>query len=315
MKAKVLIVEDSREQREHLLALMQDRGFEARAVGGGIDALKAIKADPPDVVILDVLLDDLDGLSVCRWLRLTESTRDIIVIMLTVKNEVKERIEGLHIGADDYLPKPYDENELEARIYAALRSRVARQELRRRNSELETLLTRTEHLAATDPLTGIPNRRRFLDVLKREFAVSRRYGNSLSCVSLDLDHFKEVNDVGGHSAGDEVLKHVAELLTSSIREVDVCARFGGDEFAMLLPHTPLDKALIVVERIRVRMLALRGTWPGPAALVSISAGIASTTENWIKNPDDLLDAADRALYRAKRFGRDRVALSSTEDEG
>jgi diguanylate cyclase (GGDEF)-like protein len=294
---------------------MQDRGFEARAVGGGLDALKAIKADPPDVVILDVLLDDLDGLGVCRWLRLTESTRDIIVIMLTVKNEVKERIEGLHIGADDYLPKPYDENELEARIYAALRSRVARQELRKRNSELETLLTRTEHLAATDPLTGIPNRRRFLDVLRREFAVSRRYGNSLSCVSLDLDHFKRVNDVAGHFAGDEVLKHIAEILTSSIREVDVCARFGGDEFAVLLPHTPLDKALIVVERIRVRLIALRVTWPGPAASVSISAGIASTMENWIKNPADLLDAADRALYRAKRLGRDRIALSSTDDDG
>jgi diguanylate cyclase (GGDEF)-like protein len=292
---------------------MHDRGFEARAVGGGIDALKAIKAEPPDVVILDVMLDDLDGLGVCRWLRLTESTRDIIVIMLTAKNEVTARIEGLHIGADDYLPKPYDENELEARIYAALRSRVARQELRKRNSELETLLTRTEQLAATDPLTGIPNRRRFLDVLRREFAVSRRYGNSLSCVSLDLDHFKEVNDAAGHSAGDEVLTRLAEILTSSVREVDVCARFGGDEFALLLPHTPLDKALIVVERIRGRLLALRATWPGPAALVSLSAGIASTMENWIKSPADLLDAADRALYRAKRLGRDRVALS-TEDE-
>jgi diguanylate cyclase (GGDEF)-like protein len=293
---------------------MEDRGYEVRAVGGGLDALKAIKADPPDVVILDVMLDDFDGLGVCRWLRLTESTRDIIVIMLTVKNEVKERIEGLHIGADDYLPKPYDENELEARIYAALRSRIARQELRKRNSELETLLTRTEHLAASDPLTGIPNRRRFLDVLRREFAVSQRYGNALSCVSLDLDHFKQVNDLGGHSAGDDVLKHVAEILASNIREVDVCARYGGDEFALLLPHTPLDKALIVVDRIRVKLLALRAAWPGAAALVSISGGIASSGENSIKTPGDLLDAADRALYRAKRLGRDRIVLSSEDDE-
>jgi diguanylate cyclase (GGDEF)-like protein len=315
MKAKVLVVEDSREQREHLVRLMEDRGFEVRAVGGGLDALKAIKADPPDVVILDVMLEDLDGHGVCRWLRLTESTRDIIVIMLTVKTEVKERIEGLHIGADDYLPKPYDENELEARIYAALRSRIARQELRKRNTELETLLTRTEHLAASDPLTGIPNRRRFLDVLKREFAVSRRYGNPLSCVSLDLDHFKEVNDLGGHSAGDEVLKHVAEILASNIREVDVCARYGGDEFALLLPHTPLDKALIVVERIRVKLLAVRTAWPGAAALVSISGGIASSSETSIKTPADLLDAADRALYRAKGLGRDRIVLSSQDDEG
>jgi PleD family two-component response regulator len=171
MKAKVLIVEDSREQREHLVRMLESRGFGVSAVGGGVDALKAIKRDPPDVVILDVLLEDLDGHGVCRWLRLTQNTRDIIVIMLTVKSEVKERVEGLHVGADDYLPKPYDDDELEARIYAGLRSRVARQELRKRNTELEALIVQTEHLAATDPLTGIANRRRFVDILKREFAV------------------------------------------------------------------------------------------------------------------------------------------------
>ena len=152
MKAKVLVVEDSKSQRESLVAMLEARGYEVKSVGGGLEALKAIKSDRPDVVILDVNLDGMDGYSVCRWLRLGEATRDVVVIMLTVKVEVKERVEGLHVGADDYIPKPYDPEELEARMFAALRSRNARLELRQRNAELEGLLTKTEQLAMTDAL-------------------------------------------------------------------------------------------------------------------------------------------------------------------
>jgi diguanylate cyclase (GGDEF)-like protein len=310
MKAKLLVVEDSREQREHLVRTMEARGFEVGSVSGGVDALKSIKLDPPDVVILDVHLDDLDGHSVCRWLRLTQSTRDIIVIMLTVKSDVKERIEGLHTGADDYVPKPYNDDELEARIYAALRSRSARQELRKRNAELEALIVKTEQLAASDPLTGIANRRRFNDVLAREFAVSRRYGHPLSYVAVDLDHFKEVNDGAGHAAGDEVLKNFSNILSANIRAVDFCARYGGDEFALLFPHTAGEKAQVVLERIRRDLTIKRAAWPGAASLVSLSAGIASTEDPEIKQPSDLIEVADQALYQAKFLGRDRAFLAA-----
>lgn len=306
MKAKVLVVEDSREQRRQLVELLETRGYEVSAVAGGVDALKAIKASPPDVVILDVILDDLDGYSVCRWLRLSDTLRDIVVIMLTIRGEVKERIEGLHVGADDYVPKPYDPGELEARIYAALRSRNMKRELRQRNAELEGMLTRTEQLAMTDAVTGIFNRRRFQDVLKREWATARRYKHPLSCVLVDVDHFKKVNDSKGHAAGDETLRRVAELISGSIREVDVCARYGGDEFALLLPHTPLDKGTLVMERIRQKLVANRAAWGNGAEEVSLSVGISSTEDASLKNADELLEAADRALYEAKRQGRDRV---------
>ncbi|MBL9023533.1 MAG: diguanylate cyclase [Myxococcales bacterium] len=309
MKARVLVVEDSREQRNTLVALLESRGYEVDAVSSGIEALKSSKQSVPDIVILDVVLEDMDGHSVCRWLRLNEATRDSVIIMLTVKNDVKERIEGLHVGADDYLPKPYDGDELEARMYAALRSRAVKFDLRKRNQELEGMLSRAEQVAMTDAVTGLYNRRRFTDVLKREWATAKRYGHALSCAMVDVDNFKQVNDQHGHGAGDEALRQVAELVLSSVREVDLCARYGGDEFAVLFPHTPRDKAVLVMERIRLKLLAARRGWGPECSQVTISVGIASSEEQAIKTADELIEAADAALYDAKREGRDRVVPS------
>jgi diguanylate cyclase (GGDEF)-like protein len=309
MKAKVLVVEDSKAQRDALVTELGRRGYEVSEATGGLSALSRIKAAPPDVVILDVVLDDMDGYSVCRWLRLGESTCDVVVIMLTVKIEVKERVEGLHVGADDYVPKPFDMDELEARIFAALRSRNARLELRQRNSELEGMLTRTERLAMTDALTGVYNRRRFTEMLRREWATARRYKHSLSLLLLDVDHFKAVNDGDGHAAGDEVLKNVAMIISSAIREVDVCARYGGDEFVLLLPHTTAQNAAVVADRVREKLARARATWSGAASAVSLSVGVATSDDATLVNPDELLEVADRALYEAKRQGRDRTVLA------
>jgi diguanylate cyclase (GGDEF)-like protein len=285
------------------------RGYEVREAAGGLEALASIKLDPPDVVILDVVLDGMDGYSVCRWLRLGERTREIVVIMLTVKSDVKERVEGLHVGADDYIPKPFDVDELEARMFAALRGRNARIELRARNAELEGMLTRTEHLAMTDALTGVFNRRRFTDVLGREFATARRYQHPVSLLLIDVDRFKPVNDVEGHAAGDEILKQLADVISGSIREVDVCARYGGDEFAVLLPHTTTERAVVVADRIRERLARATAGWSGEARNITLSIGIASSADASLASPDDLIEAADRALYEGKRLGRDRAVIA------
>ncbi len=309
MKAKVLVVEDSKAQRDALVEILTARGYDVSSVGGGFDALRALKSNPPEVVILDVMLDDMDGYSVCRWLRLGEATRDIVVIMLTVKGEVKERVEGLHVGADDYIPKPYEPEELEARMYAALRSRNARLDLRQRNAELEGLLTKTEHLAMTDALTGVFNRRRFGDVLHREWASARRYGHPLSLLLFDVDRFKAVNDSGGHQAGDETLRNIAQILAHSIREVDVCARYGGDEFVLLLPHTPADRAVLVGERATASLVKARTAWKGEARGVGLSIGISSSEDTTIETDSSLVEAADRALYDAKRQGGGRIVVA------
>lgn len=309
VKAKILVVEDSKAQRERLVSSLRERGFEVQSAVNGLEALRLIKTEPFDIVILDVILDGMDGYSVCRWLRLGESTRDIVVIMLTVKGEVKERVEGLHVGADDYIPKPYDEDELEARIFAALRSRTARGELRERNTELEGLLKKTEHMAMTDALTGVFNRRRFQDVLRREWATARRYKHPLTVALVDIDRFKAVNDAHGHAAGDEVLQKVADVLSHSVREVDVCARTGGDEFALLLPHTPADKAMVVADRVHARLASIVVGLTGEAKNVTLSIGIASTEDGSLKDPDELVEAADRALFEAKKHGRNRTVVA------
>jgi len=309
MKAKVLVVEDSPSQRSHLMSTLSARGFDVTGVAGGIAALKVVKTDPPDIIILDVVMADMDGYTVCRWLRLNEGTRDIAVIMLTVKTEVSHKVEGLNVGADDYLPKPFDDQELEARIYAALRAKSSQKELRKRNVELEDLLHRVELMAMTDSLTGLFNRRRFVDVLKREWATSRRYKNPLSVIMVDIDHFKLINDTHGHAAGDVVLKEVARVISSSLRQVDVAARYGGEEFAVLLPHTTLKDAGVVAERVLSKVRALIVDVEGQKLHCTVSLGIASNEEPSLRTEDDLIANSDAALYAAKNAGRNQLVVA------
>jgi diguanylate cyclase (GGDEF)-like protein len=306
VKAKVLLVEDSDGQGDHIMSSLEKRGYQVTWAKSGIEALRLARTEGPDIVILDVVLGDVDGFSVCRWLKMHEVTRDVPIIMLTVKDELQYRVEGLNVGANDYLPKPFADEELEARIFAALRVRAQQAELRQRNSQLESMLHSVETLAITDALTGLFNRRRFTDVLLREHALVKRYGNSLCCLMVDIDHFKAINDRIGHLAGDRVLQEVAQRLAESLREVDLAARYGGEEFVILLPHTTLENGCIVANRIADLVRGIDLELEGTRVKVTASFGIASTESTTIKQADDLVKAADQALYRAKRNGRDRI---------
>jgi diguanylate cyclase (GGDEF)-like protein len=308
LKAKLLLVEDSDAQGDHVACILRERGYDVTWAKSGIEALKLSRAEPPDLIILDVVLGDVDGFSVCRWLKMHEATRDIPIIMLTVKDELEYRVEGLNVGANDYLPKPFEDEELEARIFAALRVKAQQSELRQRNSQLESMLHSVETLAITDALTGLYNRRRFADVLRREFAVTRRYGSSLCCVMVDIDHFKPINDRLGHLAGDRVLKEVAERLGESLREVDLVARYGGEEFVVLLPHTTREACKVVTSRVASLIRNIDLELEGERVRVTASFGIASTEEASISDAEELVKAADQALYRAKRNGRDRIEI-------
>ncbi|MFH1810858.1 MAG: diguanylate cyclase [Pseudomonadota bacterium] len=308
MKAHILLIEDSASQAEHTLKLLADIGYDTTWARGGLEGLKMAQTERPDLILLDVVMEDMDGYAVCRWLKMQEATRDTPVIMLTVRDEVASRVEGLNVGADDYLPKPFDARELEARIFAALRAKGHLDELKRRADDLEGLLHRVESMAITDALTGLYNRRRFSDVLRREVATARRYKNPLSCMLIDIDHFKRVNDAHGHDAGDKVLKGFSTLLLSNVREVDVPVRYGGEEFAVLMPQTSKSGALIVAERIRNR--TREHSFDAGVAQVSfsLSIGIADVDDMRSDNEEELVLASDSALYQAKIQGRDRVHL-------
>ena len=316
MKANLLLIDDSEAQSSQITQTLERLGYSVRRASSGTEGLRLAREAAPDLVLLDVVMADIDGFAVCRWLKMNAETREIPVIMLTVRTAVADRIAGLNIGADDYLPKPFDDQELEARIFAALRVKATHSDLRVRNQQLESMLRSVEALAITDALTGLFNRRRFADVLKREFAVTRRYRNTLSCLLVDLDHFKQINDRFGHDAGDQVLKEVARRIVGSLREVDLAARYGGEEFAILLPHTSKTDARIVAERLLSNLRKQEFTFNGELVRVTASIGCAGNSDVASGQPEDLVKAADLALYEAKNNGRNAVMMyQSPADEG
>ncbi len=312
MKARILVIEDSKTQADTIVGMLERSGYTAIWADGGIAGLKMAKSEQPDIVLLDVVMDDMDGHAVCRWLKIHEATSNIPVIMLTVKSNISDRVEGLNVGADDYLPKPFNQQELEARIYAALRRSATREELEKRNSELEEMLYRVEYMAMTDPLTNLFNRRRFNDVLKREFATTWRYKNDLTCVMIDIDWFKKINDSYGHSVGDEVLRIIAVVLTESLREVDIAARYGGEEFSLLMPHTAKNAAVVALERIMNKIRATRITSDAGEFGFTVSMGVADMADVETRDMEELMRAADQALYEAKRRGRDQIVSYSSD---
>ena len=312
-KAKVLLVEDDPVQASATKEILQKVGYDVILAEDGITAIKAVKTEKPDIILLDVILPGMDGYEICRWLKIEETTKGIPVIMLTVKKELSDKISGLHIGADDYLPKPYNELELNARIYALLRTKALQDELRMKNRQLEELLHKVNYMAITDALTGLYNRRRFHDVLNSEFERARRYTTSFSLVMLDIDHFKRVNDVFGHSAGDNVLKEVASILKNSIREIDTASRYGGEEFMVILPNTARENALVVAERIR--LMIGQHAFGGIDRHITVSIGISGMPDAKVESEEKLIRCADFALYRAKQLGRNRtVTVEAAELE-
>ncbi len=308
-KAKILLVEDNKTQSRVIQDYLVRSGYEVVAVENGMQAFAAARMNSVDLILLDRILPDMDGSDVCRWLKLDQVCRDIPVIMLTAKGEMSDRVSGLEAGADDYLPKPFNESELNARIYARLRAKVQQDELKQKNRQLEDMLTRVENLAIMDPLTGLFNRRRFETILANEFKRAARYQSPLSCLMIDLDHFKSVNDTFGHQTGDTILKAAAHVIQTAVREVDTPARWGGEEFVVLSPNTTVENARRLAERIRSAFEA--HAFSGiEGQRVTVSIGIAGTPEPSIDSQDKLIHAADVALYEAKKNGRNRIELAA-----
>jgi len=304
-KANVLLVEDNKGQAAIIKEYLEKNGYRVLSVEDGMSAFKTAKTGSVDIILLDRILPDIDGSDVCRWLKLDPTTRDIPIIMLTARSEMEDKVSGLEAGADDYLPKPFDETELNARIFVRLRSKTHQDELKQKNRQLEDMLTRVESLAIMDPLTGIYNRRRFETVFSSEFKRATRYKLPLSCMVIDIDHFKKVNDALGHQEGDTVLKELSQVVQSTIREVDTPARWGGEEFVVLSPNTTLENGLRAAERVRKAIANHDFTGMG-GKKVTVSIGVAAIPAADLDNQEKLIHAADLAMYKAKKNGRNRV---------
>lgn len=312
-KAKILLVEDSKGQAEATKSFLEKKGYEVTWAEDGLTAFKIAKSQKVDIILLDRVLPDIDGNEICRWLKLNHDTKGIPIIMLTVKDSVSDKVNGLEAGADDYLPKPYDEVELNARIYSCLRTKALQDELRQKNKQLEEMLTRVETLAITDPLTGLFNRRRFESILSLEFKKATRYQAPLSCMMIDIDHFKDVNDAYGHHTGDMILKEIAGFIHKNIREVDTAARWGGEEFAVLIPNTTKEDAVQPANRI-LKTVSKHSFPDIGGRHVTVSIGIADIMDPTITNEEKLVHAADLAMYAAKRKGRNKIETTWDSSE-
>jgi two-component system cell cycle response regulator len=305
--ATILLVEDSEAQAKITKESLEKSGYGVMWAKDGISAIKAVMTTPPDVILLDLVLPDMSGNEVCRWLKVNTDTKGIPIIMLTVRSSLDDKVSGIEAGADDYLAKPYNEVELNARIYAALRTKALQDELRQKNKQLSELLAKVEGLSITDPLTGLFNRRHFDTVLELERKKSERYQQPLTCLLLDIDHFKSVNDTYGHKAGDSVLLEIAQILKKSLREIDTPARWGGEEFTAILPNTDSEQGTMAAARI-LEKISSHTFEQLPDRRITVSIGLASRGE-FVNTTEALIVAADGALYEAKRKGRNRIEVA------
>jgi diguanylate cyclase (GGDEF)-like protein len=279
---------------------LQRAGYPVRAAFDGQEALDAIEADCPDFLITDWEMPRINGLELCRKIRDMSLPHYIYTVFLTAKTGAAEMIDGLESGADDFLSKPVSEAELLARLQSG--SRVL---------ELERELSLMAH---TDFLTGLVTQRTFYEALDKEWHRATRFELPLSCVMVDLDFFKQINDVYGHPVGDSVLKFAAELLLDNSRASDTVCRYGGEEFCILLPETAENGAAVWAERARRRLAALRVPTELKDMHITGSFGVAQRCSE-VSTPQALVKLADQALLCAKRAGRDRVVRYAATVEG
>jgi two-component system chemotaxis response regulator CheY len=288
---RLLIAEDQPASALFLRRTLERLGHEVVVTTDGNEAWQKLQEEDVSAVISDWMMPGIDGLELCRRIRRRAGLRYTYIILLTCRDRRSERLEGLRAGADDFLVKPLDADELAVRLQIAQRILGVQNELERLNVRLAELVT-------TDGLTGARNRRSFDEILQTAVSFASRHGMPLSLVMLDVDQFKGFNDTYGHPAGDGVLRTVTELLRQNCRDHDEVARYGGEEFVVLLPGTDAPGSLMIAERLRTAVAAHH--WP--LRPVTISVGV-TTTSLGVSNARTLIEEADRALYQSKKRGR------------
>lgn len=312
-RRKILVVDDAKTQLDWLVGILEREGYEVHTAATGEEAIKSVRKDPPDLVLLDMVLPGLGGHEVLRIVKARPEEHFIPVIITSQKTDMESKVRGLRLGADDYVAKPLDEAEILARCNSMLRIKGLQDELRHSNDQLMAAKRELQEMSVTDALTRLRNRRFFDERIVEEFRRASRYSDPLSLIMVDLDHFKEVNDHFGHPMGDVVLREAAEVIRASTREPDICSRYGGEEFAVILPKTHLTGALAVAERIWKELGSKVYRLTGPSSQVeerrvTASLGIAAYPYLDITSAELILKYADAALYQAKESGRNTICL-------
>jgi two-component system, cell cycle response regulator len=300
----VLLVEDSAAIRALVRRMLVAGGHTVVEAARGADALALCREQQPDVVLLDVEMPGMSGWDVLAAMKADPGLRDVPVVFLTGRSDTADMVDGLRLGAHDYLRKPCEPTELLARVQAAARVKRLQDELRQRNEELDLV-------SRTDALTGLRNRRHVEEYLTKLVSLARRNVEPIAVLIVDIDHFKSVNDGHGHDAGDAVLREVAGRMVDSVRLEDMVGRWGGEEFLVVLPNTAAQGAAELAERLRQVVAGEPCRLPdGGAVPVTISLGCAASV---IDDAATLARSADAAMYEAKESGRNRVVVAASDE--
>jgi diguanylate cyclase (GGDEF)-like protein len=302
---RILMIEDSRVSLEVYAQRLERRGYSVTTAISAEEARVELESGLPDLVLLDVFMPKVSGFDFVRELRADPKTTRLPIILISALADTKHIVEGLELGANDYVTKPIVMPILTARMEALLRSG----ELVRRLEVQTELLSK---LAAFDDLTGVYNRRSMFHHLEAELSRCRRYQRSLGILMVDIDHFKRVNDEHGHLVGDQALRWVANTLQSELRSMDFLCRYGGEEFCAILPETNRAGVARAGERLRSAIERSLFESEGVQISMSVSIGAASWSAEESSEFPDLLARADAALLEAKRAGRNQVRVASEE---
>jgi diguanylate cyclase (GGDEF)-like protein len=294
MTQKVLIIDDSSTIHAVIKSKLSGESIEFHSASNGRIGLELAASVQPDLILLDVEMPQPNGFDVCRLLKADAATTGIPIIFLTGASTTEEKIKGLELGAVDYVTKPFDAAELRARVRASLRTKY--------------LLDLLSKKAQIDGLTGLWNRTYMDQRLESELALCARRGTPFSCIMADADHFKRINDTFGHACGDVALRSIGQVFSENCRTEDVVCRYGGEEFAILLPGIESEGAMTFAQRLRELVEQLLLSHRGQQVKLTCSFGIATvdSTDSCDASPIVL---ADQALYQAKKAGRNRVAAA------
>jgi two-component system, cell cycle response regulator len=301
-----LVADDDPVTTKLVSSMLVKWGIHCSTARDGDDAWHVLNSGPvPSLAIVDWMMPGIDGIGLCRRIRSTPTLGGLYVIMLTGRDSRPDLITALEAGADDYMMKPVNIDELRARVDVGLRVTTLQQRLAERVSELQLAHDHLSRLVSTDVLTGVYSRRWWFDLAANEFSRSRRYGRALSAMAVDLDLFKTINDQHGHEVGDRVLQAFSQLLRNECRQSDVVGRLGGEEFAILVPEASAGEASHLAARVVDACRSMRVSTAAGDVGCTCSIGI-SEVQPGDHNIDAVLRRADLALYEAKRAGRDRA---------
>lgn len=303
----VLLAEDHDISRKLTEKILQKVGINVTSVENGRKALELFKKQFFPIILSDWMMPEMDGIELCRAIRSENASGYVFIILLTAKDSKEDIIAGLEAGADDYLAKPFNPGELNARIKTGMRILDLERSLKKANEEIK-------RLTVQDSLTGCYNRRYLKDRLPKDIAYSIRYNHPFSVILCDIDHFKKINDTHGHQAGDEVLKKLVNRITRSFRnKIDWIARYGGEEFILVLPETDVEGAKALAERLRIKISSPNMRIDNLEIKITASFGVASITQQTNKetiSDINLIAKADELLYQAKHGGRNMVKAAS-----